>query len=111
MEPWVSVLISGLVTLLINALFIHIAASILVKGKQTYVQAILAAFLGSLLASLAMGFIPGLLGVALGVLLWLIIVGAIYRTGLIKALLIGLFAGLIQWAVSALFGVFVKFIS
>ncbi len=101
MEQWVSTLIGALIALLVNAFFIHVAASILVKGKQTYVQAILAALLASLLAALVVGLIPGVLGQILGILVWLIVVGAIYRTGLIKALLIGLFAGLIQLGVSA----------
>ncbi len=102
MEPWVSTLIGALIVLLVNALFIHLSASILVKGKQRYTHAILAAFLGSLAYALIVGFLQGsIFGPILGVLAWLMIVGAIYSTGLIKALLIGLLAGLIQWGVSA----------
>ncbi|PKK86295.1 MAG: hypothetical protein CVT48_01815 [Thermoplasmata archaeon HGW-Thermoplasmata-1] len=101
---WIIPLIAALVTLLVNTLFIHFAASTLVKGRQRFRQALLVALLGSAAAGLLLGLIhPVWIGAVIAIAVWCAITAALYRTGLAKALLIGVVAGLISWGVAWVF--------
>ncbi len=97
-------LISALVTILVTAFFLHLAASFLAH-KPPFTRSILVAVLGSLTAGLIAFFVPGVLGLVLAVIAWLAVAAAFYNVGLLRALGLGLLAYLLflvtRWAILA----------
>lgn len=91
MQHFVPELVSGLVTILVTAFFLHLAASFLAH-KPPFVRSILVAVLGSLTAGLIAFFVPGVLGLMLAVLAWLAVAAALYNVGPLRALGLGLIA-------------------
>lgn len=87
-------LIASLVALLITAVFVHVAAK-LVVGESRYLQAVLAAFLGSLLAGLVLLGVQGIVGAFLAVAAWALVVALVYRTRWLAGAGIGLIAWLL----------------
>lgn len=96
-----------LITWLVTALFIHFAAKI-VLDRSSFLAALLTALVGSLLAFLIAGLVGGGLGIILAVVTWALVCALFYRTGWIKAAVVGLVAWvlfvLVKWVVARLFG-------
>lgn len=94
-----------LITWVVTALFIHFAAKI-VLDKSSFVAALLTALVGSLLAVLVGGLVGGTLGVILAIATWALVCALFYRTGWIKAAVVGLVAWvlffLVRWLVGRL---------
>lgn len=87
-NDWVGALVAWVVT----ALFIHFAAKI-VLDKSSFLTALLVALIGVLLAALVVGWVGGgTLGVVLGILVWSLVCALFYRTGMVKAAVVGLVA-------------------
>jgi hypothetical protein len=99
-------LVRFLVTWVVTALFIHFAAKI-VLDKSSFIAALLVALLGSFLAVLVGGLVEGTLGLVLAIATWALVCALFYRTGWIKAAVVGLVAWvlffLVTLAVRALF--------
>lgn len=95
-----------LITWVVTALFIHFAAKI-VLDKSSFLSALLTALVGSLLAFLVAGLVTGTLGVVLAVVTWAVVCALFYRTGWLKAAVVGLVAWvlfvLVRWLVAMLF--------
>ncbi len=98
-------LIVGIVSLLIGALAIHLAASVVVSGDQDYMNAVIAAAVGALVYAVfgVIGGIP-VLGPALLLLLWIGVINWRYPGGWVQAAIIGagawLAAIVILWVLS-----------
>jgi len=85
---WIGALVAWVVT----ALFIHFAARI-VLDRSSFLTALLVALIGTLLAFVVVGvFGGGTLGVVLAILVWAIVCAMFYRTGIVKAAVVGLVA-------------------
>lgn len=84
---WIAVL----VTWVIVSLFIHFAARI-VLDKSSFLTAMLVALIGTLLAFLVGGLVAGTLGLVLSILTWALVCALFYRTGIVKAAVVGLVA-------------------
>ena len=85
---WVGALVAWVVT----ALFIHFAAKI-VLDRSSFLTALVVALLGTLLAFLVVGLVGGgTLGIVLGLLTWAVVCAVAYRTGVVKAAVVGLVA-------------------
>lgn len=95
-----------LVTWLVTALFIHFAAKI-VLDKSSFVAALLTALVGSILAVLVGALVGGMLGLILAIATWALVCALFYRTGWLKAAVVGLVAwvlfALVRWLVGMLF--------
>jgi hypothetical protein len=95
-----------LITWLVTAIFIHFAAKI-VLDKSSFVAALLTALVGSILAVLVAGLVGGTLGLILAIATWALVCALFYRTGWIKAAVVGLVAWvlffIVQWLVAKLF--------
>ncbi len=83
-----------LITWLVTALFIHFAAKI-VLDRSSFITALLVALVGSLLAILVGGLVGGTLGLVLAILTWALVCALFYRTGMLKAAVIGVVAWLL----------------
>lgn len=79
------------VTWLVTALFIHFAAKI-VLDRSSFLSALLVALIGSLVAVLVGGLVGGTLGLVLAIATWALVCALFYRTGWIKAAVVGLVA-------------------
>lgn len=94
-----------LVTWLVTALFIHFAAKI-VLDRSSFLAALLTALVGSLLAVLVGALVGGTLGLLLAIATWALVCALFYRTGWLKAAVVGLVAwalfALVQWLVARL---------
>lgn len=88
------ILLFLLVLILVEALFLHLAAKFLTRNPR-YSQAILVALLGGLISGLVLVFLDGTLGLVLAALVWLFVCGNIYGVGLVRALLIGVLAAVL----------------
>jgi hypothetical protein len=85
---WLGALVAWVVT----AIFIHFAAKI-VLDKSSFLTALLVALIGTLLAFLVVALVGGgTLGIVLGILTWAVVCSIFYRTGLVKAAVVGLVA-------------------
>ena len=83
-------LVVGIVSLLVGALAIHIAASVVLTGEQNYMNAVVAAAAGALVYSV-LGFIGGIpaVGPVLLLLVWVGVINWRYRGGWLNAGIIG----------------------
>lgn len=99
-------LVVGIVSLLVGALAIHLAATMLLRGEQNYFNAVIAAAVGSLVYSI-LGFLSGipLLGPLLLLLLWVGVINWRYPGGWFQAGIIGIGAWgaaiVILWIISS----------
>ena len=84
---WLALLIVWVIT----SLFIHFAAKI-VLDKSSFLTAMLVALVGTLLAGLVGGLVGGMLGLILAVVTWALVCALFYRTGIVKAAVVGLVA-------------------
>ena len=84
---WLALLIVWVVA----SLFIHFAAKI-VLDKSSFLTAMLVALIGTILAGLVGGLVEGTLGLVLAVITWALVCALFYRTGMIKAAVVGLVA-------------------
>lgn len=84
---WLALLIVWVVA----SLFIHFAARI-VLDKSSFLTAMLVALIGTLLAGLVGGLVDGTLGLILSIVTWALVCALFYRTGLVKAAVVGLVA-------------------
>lgn len=100
-------LVTFLVTWVVTALFIHFAARI-VLDRSSFLSALLTALVGSFLAVLVGVLVGGPLGIILAVLTWGLVCALFYRTGWLKALVVGLVAWvlyiLVQWLIGKILG-------
>lgn len=99
-------LVTFLVTWLVTALFIHFAARI-VLDRSSFGAALLTALVGSFLAILVGVLVGGTLGLVLAILTWGLVCALFYRTGWLKALVVGVVAWLLYllvvWILGKLF--------
>ena len=86
-DNWVGFVVAWLLT----ALFIHFAARI-VLDKSSFLTALLVALIGTILAGLVFGLVGGTLGLVLSIVTWALVCALFYRTGLVKAAVVGLVA-------------------
>lgn len=95
-----------LITWIVTALFIHFAAKI-VLDRSSFLSALLTALVGSILAILVGGLVGGTLGIILAVATWALVCALFYRTGWIKAAVVGLVAwvlyAIVAWLVARFF--------
>jgi hypothetical protein len=85
---WLGALVAWVVT----ALFIHFAAKI-VLDRSSFLVALLVALIGTFLAFLVVGWVGGgPLGIILGIVVWSLVCALFYRTGMVKAAVVGLVA-------------------
>ncbi len=95
-------LIGGIISLLITAFFVHMAAKIVV-GKGRFLQAIVVAFLGNILSGLVLlGAGLGLLGVFLALAAWALVAAVVYRERWLAGAGIGFVAWILWIAVQFL---------
>ena len=80
-----------LIVWVIASLFIHFAAKI-VLDKSSFLTAMVVALIGTLLAGLVGGLVSGVLGLVLAVVTWALVCALFYRTGMVKAAVVGLVA-------------------
>lgn len=104
MQHFLPELVSALVTILIVAFFLHLAASFLAH-RPPFTRSILVAVLGSVAAGLVVFFVPGVVGLVLAIIAWLAVAAALYNVGILRALGLGLIAYVLflitRWAVLA----------
>jgi hypothetical protein len=84
---WLALLVAWVVA----SLFIHFAAKI-VLDKSSFLTAMLVALLGTLLAGLVGALVAGTLGLVLSIVTWALVCALFYRTGIVKAAVVGLVA-------------------
>lgn len=89
------------VTWVVTALFIHFAAGI-VLNRSSFLSALLVALIGSVLAVLVGGLVGGTLGLVLAIATWALVCALFYRTGWIKAAVVGLVAWVLFFLVTLL---------
>lgn len=94
-------LVRFLVTWVVTALFIHFAAKI-VLDKSSFLSALLVALLGSVLAVLVGSLVAGTLGLVLAIATWALICALFYRTGWLRAAVVGLVAWVLFFLVTLL---------
>lgn len=92
-----------LVTWVVTALFIHFAAKI-VLDKSSFLSALLVALVGSFLAVLVGGLVAGTLGLVLAIATWALVCALFYRTGWLRAAVVGLVAWVLFFLVTLLLG-------
>jgi hypothetical protein len=95
--------LSALVTWVVTALFIHFAARI-VLDRSSFLTALLVALIGTLLAVIVGGLVGGTLGIVLAIVTWALVCALFYRTGMLKAAVIGLVAWVLYFLVTWLLG-------
>ena len=83
----------------VTALFIHFAARI-VLDRSSFLVAMLVALVGTVLAVLVGGLVGGTLGLVLAVVTWALVCALFYRTGMVKAAVIGLVAWVLYFLVT-----------
>lgn len=97
--------LAAVITWVVTALFIHFAAKI-VLDRSSFLTALLVALVGTVLAFLVAGLVAGTLGVVLAIVTWALVCALFYRTGMVKAAVIGLVAWvlffLVTWLVDKL---------
>lgn len=83
-------LVVGIVSLLVGALAIHLAASVVLSGDQDYLNAVVAAAAGALVYAL-LGFVGGvpLVGPVLLLVVWVGVINWRYPGGWLKAGIVG----------------------
>jgi len=86
-DNWVGFVVAWILT----ALFIHFAARI-VLDRSAFLVALLVALVGTLLAGLVFGLVGGTLGLVLSIVTWALVCALFYRTGIVKAAVVGLVA-------------------
>ena len=85
---FIGVLLGFLISLVISAFIIYLAAKMLGE-KEGFGTAILAAFIGAIIFALATYFLGGgWIAALVGGLAWLIALGSLYRIGWLKAFFI-----------------------
>ena len=94
-------IVTFLVTWVLTALFIHFAAKI-VLDRSNFIAALLTALVGTLLAVLVGGLVGGNLGLVLAIATWALVCALFYRTGWLKAAVIGLVAWVLFYVVTLL---------
>lgn len=83
--------VGAVVTWVVTALFIHFAARI-VLDRSSFLTALLVALVGTVLAFLVGGLVGGTLGIVLAVVTWALVCALFYRTGMLKAAVVGVVA-------------------
>lgn len=95
-----------LITWIVTAIFIHFAAKI-VLDRSSFGAALLTALVGTFLAILVGALVGGTLGIVLAIATWALVCALFYRTGWIKAAVVGLVAWVLYfvvvWIVARLF--------
>lgn len=96
---WQGDLVSGLITLAIATLVIHVAARMVID-RGGFLPALLTALLGSILAVLVSQAVGGTLGLVLAIATWAFIAAVFFRTQWVKGAIIGVVAWIIWFLVS-----------
>ncbi|MFA5945246.1 MAG: hypothetical protein WC876_12380 [Candidatus Thermoplasmatota archaeon] len=96
--------LAWLITWVVTALFIHFAAKI-VLDRSSFLTALGVALLGTILAVLVGSLVAGTLGLVLAIVTWALVCALFYRTGMLKAAVIGVVAWLLYWLVTWLVGI------
>ena len=91
--------IAALVVWVVTALFIHFAAKI-VLDKSSFLTALLVALIGTILAVLVGGLVGGTLGLILAIVTWALVCALFYRTGMLKAAVVGVVAWVLYFLVT-----------
>lgn len=97
--------LAAVVTWVVTALFIHFAARI-VLDKSSFLAALLVALAGTILAFLVGGLVGGVWGLVLAIVTWALVCALFYRTGMLKAAVVGVVAWVLffltVWLIRAL---------
>lgn len=94
-----SALAGGLVSLLVNALFVYFAGRI-VLDRGALFASIFTALVGSFLAALVFGAVGGTPGLILAGAVWALVAAFFFRTEWLKGAVVGLVAGVLWILVS-----------
>lgn len=93
-----------LITWIVTAIFIHFAARI-VLDRSSFLTALLVALIGTILAVLVGSLVAGTLGLILAIVTWALVCALFYRTGMLKAAVVGVVAWVLYFLVMWLIGV------
>jgi hypothetical protein len=91
--------VAALVTWVVVSLFIHFAAKI-VLDKSSFLTAMLVALIGTFLMALVDGLVGGTLGTVLALATWALVCALFYRTGMVRAAVVGLVAWVLAFLVT-----------
>ena len=91
--------LAALITWVVTALFIHFAAKI-VLDRSSILTALLVALIGTILAVLVGGIVAGTLGLILAIVTWALVCALFYRTGMLKAAVVGVVAWVLYFLVT-----------
>ena len=91
--------LAALITWVVVSLFIHFAAKI-VLDKSSFLTAMLVALIGTILAVLVGGLVGGTLGLILAIVTWALVCALFYRTGMLKAAVVGVVAWVLFFLVT-----------
>ena len=74
------------------------------KGKAKFTDAIwigvLGVVIGAVIGFLQIGWFAGILGTLIMIVVWLVLIRHFFDCGLLKALVIAIFAGIIYWVIT-----------
>ena len=99
--------LAALITWVVVSLFIHFAAKI-VLDKSSFLTAMLVALIGTILAVLVGGLVGGTLGLVLSIVTWALVCALFYRTGMVKAAVVGLVAWVLFFLTTWLIALLMK---
>jgi hypothetical protein len=100
------------VNLLVLSLVLYLAGLVVVGGRRArFIDAFVISLLGTILSTVFFLFIPyGLIALALNILVWLLLIKSLYKTGWLRAIVVGILAIIIFLVVTVilalLFGIF-----
>ena len=99
-----AVFVAFVIVLLVVGLMLYIAGRIVVGGKATFGGAVAIAFLGTLIGFVLSVLLP-VIGWVIALLAWLYLIKSFFKTGWLKALLIGIVAIVVTVVVGVIVGI------
>lgn len=104
---FLGVLIGFLISLIISAIIIYLAAK-LFGERETFGTAILAALIGAIIFTIVTYFLGGWIASVIGGIAWLIALSNLYNMGWLKAIFVAMviwiFAGIVSWILPTIAG-------
>lgn len=106
MSNIVYVLISIVVSVIVNSLFIWLAGRALVGAdKAKFSDAVWIVVLGSIIGGIIGAFLSGIIGSIIVFIIWLALIKHFFDCGWIKALIIAIVAVIIQFIIAFILGI------